>query len=95
MENDPPPVEVVRKDGVTYRIRRLTEVSQILPRLEKDRVFAAYAICQLEPERFPHTRWYAADGGSGEALVMSGTGEVSDAPLQPFFEAIGKAAAGG
>jgi serine/threonine protein kinase len=30
-----------------------------------------------------------------EALVMSGTGEVSDAPLQPFFEAIGSAAAGG
>ncbi len=45
MENDPLPVEVVTKNGVTYRIRRLTEVSQVLPRLEKDRMFAAYAIC--------------------------------------------------
>ena len=73
MENDPPPVEVVTKDGVTYRIRQLTEVSQVLPRLERDQVFAAYAICQLEPERFPYTRWYVAEGETGEALVMSGT----------------------
>ena len=76
MENDPSPVEVVSKDGITYRIRRLTEVSQILPRLEKDRVFAVYAICQLEPKRFPHTRWYVAEGGAGEALIMSGTGSL-------------------
>ncbi len=76
MENDPPPAEVVTKDGVTYRIRRLTEVSQILPRLEKDRAFCAYAICQLEPERFPHTRWYVAEGEGGEALVMHATGSL-------------------
>ena len=75
MENAPPPVEVVTRDSVTYRIRRLTEVSQVLPRLEKDRVFCAYALCQLEPERFPHTRWYVADGEDREALVMSGTGK--------------------
>ena len=76
MENDPPPHEVVTRDGVTYRIRRLTEVSQILPRLEKDRVFCAYALCQLEPERFSHTRWYLAEGDSGEALVMHSTGSL-------------------
>ena len=76
MENDPPPTEVVSKDGVTYRIWRLTEVSQILPRLEKDRAFCAYAICQLEPERFPHTRWYVAEGEGGEALVMHATGSL-------------------
>ncbi len=76
MENAPPPVEVVTRDSVTYRIRRLTEVSQVLPRLEKDRVFCAYALCQLEPERFPHTRWYVADGEDREALVMSGTGSL-------------------
>ena len=74
--NDPPPVEMVSKDGITYRIRQLTEVSQILPRLEKDRVFAAYAICQLEPECFPHTTWYVAEGEDGEALVMHGTGSL-------------------
>ena len=76
MANDAPPLEVVSKDGVTYRIRRLTEVSQILPRLEKDRVFCAYAICQLEPGRFPHTRWYVAEGEGDEALVMHGTGSL-------------------
>ncbi len=76
MENDPPSVEVVTKEGVTYKVRRLTEVSQILPRLEKDRVFAVYAICQLEPGRFPHTRWYVAEGDTGEALVMHGTGSL-------------------
>ena len=77
MESGPLPVEVVRKDGATYRIRRLTEVSQILPRLEKDRVFCAYAICHLEPERFQHTRWYVAEGDTGEALVMHGTGSLN------------------
>ena len=81
--NDPPPVEMVSKDGITYRIRQLTEVSQILPRLEKDRVFAAYAICQLEPECFPHTTWYVAEGEDGEALVMHGTGSLRGKP-KPF-----------
>jgi len=76
MENHPPTDEVVTRGGVTYRIHRLTEVSQILPRLEKHRVFSAYALCQLEPERFPHTRWYLAQGGSDEALVMHGTGSL-------------------
>ena len=76
MENDPPPAEAVPKNGVTYFIRHLTEVAQILPRLEKDRLFCVYAICQLEPERFPHTRWYVAEGEAGEALVMHGTGSL-------------------
>ena len=83
MESDPPPAEVVSNDGVTYRIRRLTEVSQILPLLEKDRVFCALALCYLEPERFPQTRWFRAEGGSEEALVMRGTGSLRG-PLLGF-----------
>ncbi len=61
MENDAPPAEVATKGDVTYRIRQLTEASRVLPRLERDRVFCAYAICQLEPERFSHTTWYMAE----------------------------------
>ena len=69
--------ELVRsKDGSTYQVQRLTEVSEILPRLEPERAYAAYAICQLEPHRFPHTRWYLAQGDSGEALLMYATGSL-------------------
>jgi RimJ/RimL family protein N-acetyltransferase len=68
--------EVVESaQGVTY-IPRLTEVSEILPRLEVDRIYSAYAICQLEPDRFPYTCWYRAEGDTGEALVMHSLGSM-------------------
>lgn len=50
--------------------------------LERDRLLAAYAICDLEDREFPRTRWGVAwSGGSIVALVM----EYSGASPQPLF----------
>ncbi len=43
--------------------------------LERDRVFAAYAICDLDDREFPRTRWGAAwSGGSIVAIVLEYSG---------------------
>ncbi|MFQ5880006.1 MAG: hypothetical protein ACE5IZ_07545, partial [Dehalococcoidia bacterium] len=68
--------KVTTKDGRTYYIERLTDPAVILSLLEPKRAYAAYAICQLEPERFPYTRWYLAKGDAGEALVMHSLGSL-------------------
>ncbi|HEX9549989.1 MAG TPA: GNAT family N-acetyltransferase [Candidatus Limnocylindrales bacterium] len=50
--------------------------------LERDRIYAAYAICDLDDREFGKTRWAAAwSGGSIIALVM----EYSGASPQPLF----------
>jgi ribosomal protein S18 acetylase RimI-like enzyme len=50
--------------------------------LERDRLYAAYAICDLDDREFGKTRWGAAwSGGSVVALVM----EYSGASPQPLF----------
>ncbi|MEO7665334.1 MAG: hypothetical protein ABIV26_09425, partial [Candidatus Limnocylindrales bacterium] len=50
--------------------------------LERDRLLAAYAICDLEDREFGRTRWGVAwSGGSIVALVM----EYSGASPQPLF----------
>ena len=50
--------------------------------LERDRIYAAYAICDLDDREFAKTRWGAAwSGGAVIALVM----EYSGASPQPIF----------
>ncbi len=50
--------------------------------MERDRLYAAYAICDLDDREFGKTRWGAAwSGGSIIALVM----EYSGASPQPLF----------
>ena len=50
--------------------------------LERDRLYAAYAICDLDDREFPRTRWGAAwSGGSIVAIVLEYTG----ASPQPIF----------
>jgi GNAT superfamily N-acetyltransferase len=46
-----------------WNVRKLTDPNEILTFLEQDRLYAAYAIADLEPEMFQHTRWYLAEGG--------------------------------
>ena len=54
--------------------------------LERDRLYAAYAICDLDDREFPRTHWGAAwSGGSIVAIVL----EYSGAAPQPIF-AIGR-----
>ena len=50
--------------------------------LERDRLYAAYAICDLDDREFPRTRWGAAwAGGSIVAVVL----EYSGGSPQPLF----------
>jgi ribosomal protein S18 acetylase RimI-like enzyme len=55
--------------------RRLTERSEILPILEKDRLYAGYAIGDLEPGLFEHCDWFGAEersprGKQAQALAL-------------------------
>ena len=50
--------------------------------LERDRIYAGYAICDLDDREFPRTRWGAAwSGGSIVAVVLEYTG----GSPQPLF----------
>ncbi|MBI3745206.1 MAG: GNAT family N-acetyltransferase [Chloroflexi bacterium] len=54
--------------------------------LEHDRIYAAYALCDLDDREFPRTRWGAAwSGGSIIAIVL----EYSGGSPQPLF-AVGR-----
>ncbi|MFQ5879501.1 MAG: hypothetical protein ACE5IZ_04945, partial [Dehalococcoidia bacterium] len=69
------------KDGHTFAVKRLTDPAEIFPYLGRNRAYCAYALCQLEPHRFPYTRWYLAQGDTGEVLVMHATGSLRGAFL--------------
>jgi ribosomal protein S18 acetylase RimI-like enzyme len=50
--------------------------------LEQDRLFAAYAICDLDEREFPRTRWgVALEGGRAVAVVL----EYGGSSPQPLF----------
>lgn len=49
--------------------------------LERDRLFAAYAICDLDEEEFPRTRWGVALEGGGPVAVCMEYGGLSPQPL--------------
>ncbi|MFZ5916716.1 MAG: GNAT family N-acetyltransferase [Chloroflexota bacterium] len=58
-----------------WNVRRLTEPAEILAFLERDRVYAAYAIGDLEPELFKHTEWCVAEAdGQPKTLALHFTG---------------------
>jgi ribosomal protein S18 acetylase RimI-like enzyme len=53
-----------------YKVRELTDKNQILSFLERDRLYAAYAIGDLEPELFAQCSWIAAER-SGEMRALA------------------------
>jgi RimJ/RimL family protein N-acetyltransferase len=54
-----------------WQVRRLTDKSEILAFLEKDRWYAAYAIGDLEPSLFAQCQWYGAEASGGlRALAL-------------------------
>ncbi len=58
-----------------WKTGKLTDKSQILAFLETDRLYAAYAIGDLEPEMFARSAWAGAErDGRMEALVLHYTG---------------------
>lgn len=58
-----------------WTLERLTDPRVILAYLQHDRIYAAYAVGDLEPALFADTTWYGAvTAGPIEALVMLYTG---------------------
>ncbi len=54
-----------------WNTRKLTEPSEILAFLERDRLYAAYAIGDLEPDMFQHTQWAVAEAdGEPRSLAL-------------------------
>lgn len=63
-------------------VRATTDRAQLRAFLERDRLFAAYAICDLEDREFGRTRWGAAfDGDEIVAVAL----EYSGLTPQPLF----------
>ncbi len=72
---------------VLYTIQRITDRDEIRAWLQDDRVYAAYALAQLDERLFPASDWYAAEGPDGRALVMhsrSGLGRAFFATGDPL-----------
>jgi RimJ/RimL family protein N-acetyltransferase len=62
-----------------YLVRRLTDPEELRGLLEPRRVYAAYALGQLEPALFPQTEWWLARGTTGEALLLHSRGGLGNA----------------
>ena len=62
--------------------RTITDRAILRAFLERDRVFAAYAICNLDPREFPRTRWGIAT--AGDQVVAAGIEYAGPTP-QPLF----------
>ena len=67
-----------------WRTRRLTDKSEILAYLETDRLYAAYAIGDLEQDMYEQCTWIGAERG-GKLLQESLTRQLPQAkqPEQP------------
>ncbi|HEY0444300.1 MAG TPA: GNAT family N-acetyltransferase [Candidatus Limnocylindrales bacterium] len=74
-------VAIARRDRGVFA-RPTTDRAQIQSFLEHDRIYAAYAICDLEDREYPRTRWAAAYAGSDVVAVGM---EYSGLTPQPLF----------
>ncbi len=63
----------------SYLVRRLYDVQSIRSRLQRERIYAAYALGQLSPRLFPLTWCWEARGRRGEALLFFSRGGLGDA----------------
>ena len=73
-------VALGRRDAIVARVT--TDRALLRSFLEQDRLYAAYAICDLEEREFSRTRWGLAwDGDTPVALVL----EYSGPTPQPLF----------
>ena len=69
-----------------WNVRKLTDQTEILAFLERDRLYATYAIADLEPEMFQYTRWYRAEtNGKPCSLAMLFTALDDDSALVTYY----------
>ncbi len=70
-------MKIERKDHPTnmWQVETLTNKEQILAFLQQDRLYAAYAIGDLEPSLFAQCQWFGAeDDGKMQSLALFFTG---------------------
>jgi ribosomal protein S18 acetylase RimI-like enzyme len=63
----------------TYVVRRLVDREAIHRLLEAQPTYSAYALAQLESDRFPYSEWWLADGDGGRALLLHSRGGLGNA----------------
>ena len=79
--------DALRRDAAVrrqYAVRESRDVAALASLLEADRLRSAYALAQLEPEAFPHARWWLGqergdDGAAGLSLVCQSRAGLGDA----------------
>lgn len=59
------------RTGAIADARATRDPALILPVLARDRLLAAYAVCDLDPREMPRTRWGVALGADGPVAVVS------------------------
>jgi ribosomal protein S18 acetylase RimI-like enzyme len=64
---------------VQYRLRLLSDRAHIKPLLDRDRVYAAYALGQLEHSYFHLSDWWFAESQEARALVLHSKGGLGEA----------------
>ena len=62
--------EAAAEGASRYLVRRLRSAREIDRLLADERVYAAYAVAQLEPGLFEQSRFWAAEGSTGRALIL-------------------------
>jgi len=63
----------------TYVVRRLEDRNTIRRLLEERPAYCAYALGQLEPDLFPLSRWWLAEGEGSRALLLHSRGGLGNA----------------
>ena len=63
----------------SFAVRATRDVDGLREILEGDRLFAAYALAQLEPDAFPHSLWWTARSDLGLSLVCHSRAGLGDA----------------
>ncbi len=69
-----------RREGV-LAVRPISDRVALRTFLERDRLYAAYALCDLEDREFARTRWGAAYAGDGLVAVVLEYGGASPQPV--------------
>lgn len=64
---------------ISFSVESVDDREQLLEILSEDRLYAAYALAQLEPEAFRHAQWWTTAGADGLSLVCHSRAGLGDA----------------
>lgn len=79
MADRPVTAQPVTRSQTDYVVRSLRDIDEIRELLTPHRVYAAYALGQLQPGLVEKTEWHLARGAGGEALLLHSQGGLGNA----------------